>query len=248
MSRAAFTAPTVDFFLAIAAFNSSSARANLDAGGLHQTLESLLAGHEHKARAAGLDWSLYTESKYALVALADDLALHSDWDHAESWNRYLLELRHFNTSFAGQEFFDRLEQLKQRLSTTHEPALREQLMGALEIYFTCLKLGFRGRFRGQQSGQVDQIENGLLNILWPHGAAGARSRAWPDAYAASGAGQIANRVRLWWWPIPLTVLLAVGVWFYYSQSLKTLVDERIEDASEMQDKGASATDHEDEDQ
>ena len=165
MSRSAFTAPAADYFHAISAFNSAATRGRLDAASLHQTLEDLLAGCEHKARAAGVDWDLYTQAKYALVALADDLALHSDWDHAESWNRYLLELRHFNTSFAGQEFFDRMGRLKQRLTTTHDPNLREQVLGAIEIYFTCLEMGFRGRYRGQRTGELEKHQNSLLNLL-----------------------------------------------------------------------------------
>lgn len=227
MSRTAFTAPASDYFLAIAAFNSAATRANIDAAGLHATLEDLLAGYETKARASGLDWDLFTQAKYALVSLADDLGLHSDWDHAESWNRFLLELRHFDTSFAGAEFFDRLQRLRQRLSTTHEPALREQVLGALEVYYTCLKLGFRGRFRGSRTGEVEQIENGLVTLLWPHGEAGVRSHAWPDAYTGSGQGQIARRVRLWWWPIPLALACGVATWFGMSFIQKQHVDDLL---------------------
>ena len=233
MSRTAFTAPASDYFLAIAAFNSAATRARIDAAGLHATLEDLLAGYEHRARASGLDWDLFTQAKYALVSLADDLGLHSDWDHAESWNRYLLELRHFNTSFAGAEFFDRLQRLRQRLSTTHEPALREQVLGALEVYYTCLKLGFRGRYRGSRGGEIEQVENGLLGLLWPHGEAGVRNHAWPDAYSGSGQGQIARRVRLWWWPIPLAALIGVATWFGMSYMQVRHVDQLLDKTDDV---------------
>src|SRR5688572_29670317 len=150
------------FFLAIAAFRSESTRARLHPGQFHRTLEDLIAGAETTARATGLDWNLFLTAKYAAVALADDLALHSDWDHAEQWNRYLLELRHFNTSFAGQEFFERLQRLRQQLAGVQDPGLREQVVGTLEIYYTCLRLGFRGRYRSAPPGELDGLANSLL--------------------------------------------------------------------------------------
>src|SRR5262245_53456129 len=101
--RATMTGAFRGLFLTIAAFHSESTRAVLHPGQFHRTLEEFLAGAETTARAAGLDWTLFQQAKYAAVALADDLALHGDWDHSEQWNRHLLEQRHFNTSFAGQE-------------------------------------------------------------------------------------------------------------------------------------------------
>jgi type VI secretion system protein ImpK len=217
------------FFLAIAAFHSESTRAVLHPGHLHRTMEDLIAGAETDARSKGLDWELFLQGKYALVALADDLALHTDWDHSETWNSYLLELRHFNTSFAGQEFFDRLARLRQQLSGVQDPTLREQVLGVMEIYYTCLQLGFRGRLRGGTPGEAEGIINSIAALLWPGGAAALRSRVCPEAYAEGGNSRIHQRGRLWWWPIPIATLLAIGVWFAFSVGQIGAVNQAIDD-------------------
>jgi type IV/VI secretion system ImpK/VasF family protein len=211
--RAAMTSSFRGFFLAIAAFHSESTRARLHPAQFHRTLEELLVGADTAARSSGLDWNLYMQAKYAVVALADDLGLHSDWDHAQQWSRFLLELRHFNTSFAGQEFFERLNRLRQQLAGVQDPALREQVLGALEVYCTCLRLGFRGRYRSANPAELDGVANGLVQLLWPQGADGGRRRVWADAYREAPKGRILGKGWLWWWPIPLSLAAAVALWF-----------------------------------
>jgi type VI secretion system protein ImpK len=214
--RAALTSCFRGFFLAIAAFHSESTRAKLNPGQFHRTLEEMLIGADTTARASGLDPNLFAQAKYATVALADDLGLHSDWDHAGQWNRYLLELRHFNTSFAGQEFFDRLARLRQTLAGVQDPALREQVLGALEVYYTCLRLGFRGRYRNAQPGELDGVANSVFALLQPQGAGTPRHRAWADAYREAPKGKLILRRMWWWWPIPASIAAAIGMWFLLS--------------------------------
>ena len=216
-ARAVLTGCFRPLFLAVAAFHSESTRSKLHPGHLHRTLEELLAGADATARGAGIDWNMYQQAKYAAVALADDLALHTDWDHAREWNRYLLEKRHFNSSFAGQEFFDRLNRLRQTVAGVQDPLLREQAIATLEIYYTCLRLGFRGRFRGGPAGgEIDGMANGALGILLPQGEKAARQRAWGEAYGTAATGRVLGRRMLWWWPIPVVLLAAVGLWFFTS--------------------------------
>lgn len=230
-ARAAMTSCARGFFLAIAAFHSETTRATLHPGHLHRTFEDLLAGAESEARASGLDHELFQHVKYALVALADDLALHTDWDHAEAWAGYLLELRHFDTSFAGQEFFDRLARLRQQLAGVQDPTLREQVLGALEVYYTALQLGFRGRLRGGSVAEAEGIVNGLYGVLWPAGEKGLRQRVWPEAYTQGGRSRILSRGRFWWWPIPAASLAAIALWFVFSWSQMGRVDDIVDRVS-----------------
>lgn len=225
--RAAVTNCFRGFFLAIAAFHSESTRARLHPGQFHRTLEELLVGADTTAQARGLDGNLYQQAKYAVIALADDLGLHSDWDGASQWNRYLLELRHFNTSFAGQEFFERLNRLRQTLAGVQDPALREQVLGTLEVYYTCLRLGFRGRYRSAQSGEVENAANAVLALILPAGGA-SRSRTWGDAYREAPKGKLILRGMWWWWPIPLSFVAAAGVWFLLSAGQIGRVNKVVE--------------------
>lgn len=80
------------------------------------------------------DWE---SAKYAIVALADEVALHADWDGADTWELDLLEQHYFGRAMAGQEFYDRIEKL---------PPGNDQLA---EVYFRCLSLGFKGRYRNR---------------------------------------------------------------------------------------------------
>ncbi|MCC6785368.1 MAG: DotU family type IV/VI secretion system protein [Planctomycetes bacterium] len=212
-------------FLAIAAFHSETTRARLHPGQFHRTLEDLLAGADAQARASGLEPNLWQQAKYAAVALCDDLALHGDWDHAEQWNRHLLELRHFNTSFAGQEFFDRLARLRQQLGGVQDSALREQVLGVIEVYATCMRLGFRGRCRNAPPGELEQIVNATTQLLLPQG--GSASRVWDEAYRDAPKGRILYRRLLWWWPIPLSAAAAVAVWFLLSAAQARRVDQAV---------------------
>ncbi len=232
-SRATVTGAVRGFFLAIAAFHSEATRARLDPAQFHRTLEELLAGYEAEARSQGVDWDLFTQTKYALVALADDLALHSDWDHAQLWGRWLLELRHFNTSFAGAEFFDRLERLRQRLGGVQDPNLRQQILSVIEVYYTCLRLGFRGRYRSSQRGEVDGLMNALQALLWPPGDKGLRQRVWREAYTEAGQGRIVRRRRWWWWPIPASLAAALGLWFLFSWAQTRRVEDIVEKVADV---------------
>lgn len=225
--RAVLTACFRPFFLAVSAFHSESTRSRLHAGQLYRTLEEILAAADLTARSSGLDPNVYQQAKYAVIALADDWALHSDWDHAREWNRYLLEKRHFNSAFAGQEFFDRLNRLRQTLAGVQDPVLREQVAGALEVYATCLRMGFQGRFRNTPGAQA-QLEgaaNQILGLLLPQGIKAVRDRAWSDAYGDGQRGQIVGRRFLWWWPIPASFLVAVAIWFIVASALATKIEQ-----------------------
>ena len=57
--------------------------------------------------------SLYQESKYPLVVLADEVLLHCDWENAAGWQQeHLLEMRLFGTNIGGDEIFRIASELK----------------------------------------------------------------------------------------------------------------------------------------
>jgi len=235
MSRNSIPRVSRGFLFAVAALNSEASREGLDAAQLRSTLDELLLGQEGEIRAAGVDWELYLEARYAMVALADDLALHSDWDYSDDWSRDLLEHRTFHTSFSGTEFFDRLHALRQRLAGTQDPRLRDQVLGVLEVYYTCLRLGFQGRYRRGQAAELEGIVRATLALLWPEGDAGIRRRLWERAYADAGRGDVERKSPLWWWPVPVAAALALGTWFlcHFDQMRKVgaitdVVHDRVE--------------------
>lgn len=111
------------------------------------------------------------QAKYALAAFIDELVLSSAWLGRNQWMGTPLQLQFFGEHLAGENFFQRLQTLRQNPQAN---------IDLLEIYFLCLQLGFEGvyRLRGLEhllSLQVDlrsqiEMERGIVSpILSPAG-------------------------------------------------------------------------------
>jgi type VI secretion system protein ImpK len=106
-----------------------------DPGALRQQLLGLLDQFARAASGDGATPSDIDESRFALVAWADEMILRSRWWAREEWQRSSLQMQLFQTANAGKEFFERLGRLG--------PASR-----AREVYFLALALGFEGQYAG----------------------------------------------------------------------------------------------------
>ena len=74
--------------------------------------------------------TLYQEARYPLVVVADEVLLHSDWEHEETWkNDFLLEHEYFGTTTGGDDIFEIASELEHH---------RTELAS---ILFTALSLG-----------------------------------------------------------------------------------------------------------
>lgn len=77
-------------------------------------------------------------AKYAYCAAIDEAILtSSECTFRESWAREPLQLTLFGDHLAGENFFDRLEQLR---------AQGAPRLAALEVFYFCLLLGFEGKY------------------------------------------------------------------------------------------------------
>ncbi len=74
---------------------------------------------------------------YAIVALADDVALAMAGPVQQYWMYNLLQLRYFNENLAGENFFHRVEVIR------NNPRRAD----TLKVYYLCLLFGFQGRYR-----------------------------------------------------------------------------------------------------
>jgi type VI secretion system protein ImpK len=88
-------------------------------------------------------WALYEEARYVMVALADEILLHSEWEGRYAWNFNLLEERFFQSHIAGDLFFDKATALMAK----RDPGTIE----LAKIYLMALALGFQGRYRGSEN-------------------------------------------------------------------------------------------------
>lgn len=97
------------------------------------------------------DWK---HAKYALVVWIDDVLIDSRWEHNRSWAEPLLEFEIYGTSHASTQFY-----------TEAEEARRLPKSDALEVFYVCVVLGFRGIYRDPVEAEQWAYENGLPPTL-----------------------------------------------------------------------------------
>lgn len=116
----------------------------------NKRIDSFLGQFEANARNLGKSADLVTEARYAFCALLDEIVLASSFEMRSEWERSPLQLRLFGEHLAGERFFDRLETLRLNPVANLE---------ALEVYYTCLLLGFQGKYLLEGSEKLSYLTN-----------------------------------------------------------------------------------------
>jgi type VI secretion system protein ImpK len=108
-----------------------------DPDALRQKITSFLDTFERRSKKDGYSINDIQQAKFALVAFFDETLIASDWRQKENWLSNPLQLQLYNRFDAGDEFFQNLNELRQRGA---------EAIHILEIYYMCLTLGFKGRY------------------------------------------------------------------------------------------------------
>ena len=96
----------------------------------------------------------YDQACFAICAWVDEAILYSTWNQKSFWLKEQLQRLHYNTTDAGEEFFDRLGAIG-----LHQREVRE-------VYYLCLALGFTGRYcQKNDEYQLEQIKTSNLKLL-----------------------------------------------------------------------------------
>jgi type VI secretion system protein ImpK len=103
----------------------------------NKRIEDFLGQFDKQARNLGKPQQAIADAKYAFCALMDEIVLSSAFNIREDWERAPLQLRLFGEHLAGERFFDKLEALRV------DPG---QNVEVLEVFHTCLLLGFQGKY------------------------------------------------------------------------------------------------------
>ncbi|UCF63198.1 MAG: type IVB secretion system protein IcmH/DotU [bacterium] len=104
---------------------------------LRERILNLLDKIEHQAKKNNYDSADIQKVKFALVAFIDETIIASQWNEKQNWLSNPLQLQLYNRFDAGEEFFQRLEELRGRIHFNAE---------VLEIFYLCLVLGFKGKY------------------------------------------------------------------------------------------------------
>ena len=144
---------------------------------LRQRALAALDGVVAQGRAEGLPEADLAEARYALVAFIDEQVLKSSWPGRAEWMSQPLQLMLYREYTAGENFFVRMRSL---LQSGSRPL-------ALEPYYLCLALGFRGAYG--VSGEVSAI-NGFIEAARRELAKGlpATNKFGPNARARDQLG------------------------------------------------------------
>lgn len=113
---------------------------------LHQRLRGSVDALFTRAAQAGFGREEAADIAYAVVALADEIALSRSEEYRDFWAGQSLQLQYFRENVAGEGFFTRLEGIRR------DPQRRE----ILRIYYLALLLGFQGRY---------QVRGGEIELL-----------------------------------------------------------------------------------
>jgi type VI secretion system protein ImpK len=135
-----------------------------DPGRLRAGIGTVFAKMERHARERGIAAEEILSARFAVTAFIDEAIARSDWSGKAVWAQNPLSLEYFNTNTAGAEFFDKLEALRQR------PDAHADL---LEVYYTCLALGFEGKYALADPRQLTALTESTgrdLARVYPAGA------------------------------------------------------------------------------
>ncbi|CAN5818993.1 N/A [soil metagenome] len=118
-----------------------------------EQIKGLLSGVDRDSRRAGYGGDDVRLAIYAYIAFLDEIVLASRQPMFQGWNRKPLQEEVFGDNVAGETFFRNLTELEPRQDS-------EDLADVLEVYLTCLLLGFRGRYSADPAA-LQSIATGL---------------------------------------------------------------------------------------
>lgn len=116
----------------------------------------------------------YGQARFMICAWVDETILSSSWDKKDQWRTEQLQRVYYNTFEAGEEVFERLNNLG-----LHQREVRE-------VYYICLSLGFLGRYCHKGDDYLlDQLKSQNLKLLMGSSVglpSLERAELFPEAY------------------------------------------------------------------
>ncbi len=117
----------------------------------HTRIRSLLDRAEGGLSGAHREgWLL---AKYALTTWIDEMLIAAPWEGRSWWTNNALEFAIFQSNIAYSEFYIKA---REAAELTHK--------NALEVFYVCVVLGFRGLYR-DPSGEMSAVDAGLPPTL-----------------------------------------------------------------------------------
>lgn len=117
-------------------------------------MERLIRESEALLEKSGASREDFDIARFAVFAWVDETIMSGAWEGRRQWQAEQLQRRYFQTSDAGEIFFQKLNTVG-----AHQNHVRE-------VYYLCLALGFTGRYHNQGDDMLlDQLKISNLKLL-----------------------------------------------------------------------------------
>jgi type VI secretion system protein ImpK len=155
------------------------------------------------------DWQL---AKYAICSWADEMLVDAPWDGRDWWSNNVLEVEIFNTRTCYEQFYERAKEASSLTSRD-----------ALEVYYVCVVLGFRGVYRDpelaiysiQNLGLPPDVESWAKQASMSVRLGQGRPQMNGKRKEISGAPPQRGRMVLLWSGLSMILVAAVSVVYLF---------------------------------
>ena len=153
-------------------------------------------------------WEL---SRYAIAVWIDEMLLSIPWDGADWWRNHILEMELFQTRICNVRFFELARE-----------ASGLQCRDALEVFYNCVVLGFRGMYSeyrldenfAKQGGWPLSIDQWLSRNLARLDVSLFEDQDVSPMRVIRGAAPLFGRSQLVWWSVAVLVLVLANCTVY----------------------------------
>ena len=123
---------------------------------LRPQIAAMLMDFEKRAERYRFNHKIIQVAKFALASFVDETVLTNNFPLRDEWEKYPLQLEYFGEQLAGNKFFEKLSAMIKQI---------EQTADAVEIYYVCMLLGFKGRYGVYEQEKLLAIMQSTANAL-----------------------------------------------------------------------------------
>ena len=184
---------------------------------LRRRIKDLLDRLEREAKKNGIEFDEVQSVKFALVAFIDEALIGSNWAQKDAWLANPLQMELFNRFDAGEEFFVKLEQLRQRAQANADVLL---------VYYLVLVLGFKGKYHFDESGNIRMIIEDTYNDLRRTTSVRSDTKLAPHGLRRDEIVEAVNEIPAW-----VIGVTAASLAFFFFLIMSWLISGSAEDVT-----------------
>jgi type VI secretion system protein ImpK len=123
---------------------------------LRPKVASMFDDFEKRAERYRFSHKVVNVAKFGLAAFVDETVLTANFPLRNEWEKNPLQLQYFGEQLAGNKFFDKLDSMLGQIEVTQD---------AVEIYYYCLLLGFKGKYAVYEQEKLLETMQRTANAL-----------------------------------------------------------------------------------